>query len=149
MKGRTQSLATNTVPDKKKRNSLKRFSLSHSLSLGHANQSMVENEPLIEGNRNIQPLKQISKSSNNISALVSPTKTKPPIYIKGNPLTLSHSTSSIGNISPFIKKSSSEETNKRSSSQYQLIGLFNEFIAEEGNESEKEINESLNQKKSS
>jgi len=151
LKGRTQSISSGNIPEKKKSNSFKRFSLTHSMSITHnmsASQPLIENEPLVEiARNNTSPMKQLSKSNNNISSLVSSTKPKPPLFIKGNPLTLSHSTSSINTSSTFIKKSTPEENSKRNSNQY-LLGLFNDYIAEEGEEGEKAIDDPLIRKKS-
>eukprot|EP00833_Pecoramyces_ruminatium_P013009 jgi/Orpsp1_1/1187041/evm.model.d7180000055028.1 len=136
LKGKTQSLSSNSIHDNSKKrssnNSFKRFSFTHNKS---TSQTLIPSSPpMTENKRSSLIMKQISKSNNSI---VSPTnKSKPPLFIKGNPLTVSHSTSSLNNPSVFIKKSSPEENNKRNSNHY-LLDLFNDYIAEEAEEMDK------------
>ncbi|ORX48080.1 hypothetical protein BCR36DRAFT_371332 [Piromyces finnis] len=131
--GRTSSFSSNNIFEGKKTNSLKRFSISHHPSSSQS--FMPGSPPLIENNRrNSSSLKQLSKSNNSLS---SPTKGKSMMINKGNSLTLSHSSSSIiNNNVTFIKKNTPEENNKRNSNQY-LIDLFDDYIAEEFDETDK------------
>jgi CheY-like chemotaxis protein len=144
------SLSSNSVPEinnnnnnnnsnKRISSTFRRFSLTRNKSISQTSPEMIETK------RTSITSKPFSKSNNNIS-LVSPTsKTKPPLYVKGSPISVSYSTSSLNNPSTFIKKSTEEENNNRNSNHY-LLNLFNDYIAEETEEIDKVCKDPLLEK---